>query len=132
MEQEPWFVCRVQPLINQIYIRLERPMMLSIKSSRVKTPNCKSTVALTNDLTKLDPSFCTADRYWVHCRYTQNGLLSMLDRNRKIKEASQRWAESVDMYDVIITCEERCFDSVFEGTIAYSATQRSKCTPTSY
>lgn len=40
----------------------------------------------------------------------------MLDRNRKIKEAPQRWADSVDMYDVIITCEERCFDSVYEGT----------------
>lgn len=48
--------------------------------------------------------------------YTQNGLLSMLDRNRKTKEASQRWHESREMFDVIITCEERCFDSVVEGT----------------
>jgi RNA polymerase II subunit A C-terminal domain phosphatase SSU72 len=46
--------------------------------------------------------------------YTQNGLLSMLDRNRKTKEASQRWHESRDLFDVIITCEERCFDSVVE------------------
>lgn len=49
--------------------------------------------------------------------YTQNGLLSMLDRNRKTKEASQRWHESRELFDVIITCEERCFDSVVEGKL---------------
>ncbi|GAA5795295.1 hypothetical protein HPULCUR_000650 [Helicostylum pulchrum] len=46
--------------------------------------------------------------------YSQNGLLSMLDRNRKTKDAPQRWHESEDLFDVIITCEERCFDSVVE------------------
>ncbi|KAI8578522.1 hypothetical protein K450DRAFT_246169 [Umbelopsis ramanniana AG] len=59
--------------------------------------------------------------------YTQNGLLSMLDRNRKIKDAPQRWADSVDMYDVIITCEERCFDSVFED-LANRGEESSKST----
>ena len=38
----------------------------------------------------------------------------LLDRNRRIKEAPQRFQDCTNPYDIIITCEERCFTLVCE------------------
>lgn len=46
--------------------------------------------------------------------YTQNGLLHMLDRNRRIKLAPERFQTCAEQFDVLITCEERVYDQVID------------------
>jgi len=47
--------------------------------------------------------------------YKQNGILHMLDRNRRIKLCPQRFQDEHDeMFDIVITAEERVYDQVIE------------------
>lgn len=47
-------------------------------------------------------------------RYTQNGLLHTLDRNRRIKSHPEKFQESREKFDILITCEERVYDQVLD------------------
>lgn len=68
--------------------------------------------------------------------YAQNGLLEMLERNLSVKETPERWQDwpigsprlthTADrgssgieggLVDIVITCEERCWDAVVENLI---------------
>jgi len=46
--------------------------------------------------------------------YTSNGLLNMLERNRRIKKGPQRFQNSQERFEVIICLEERVYDQVVE------------------
>lgn len=39
----------------------------------------------------------------------------MLDRNRRIKARPERFQNSKEQFDLIITCEERVYDQVVDG-----------------
>ncbi|XP_055987183.1 RNA polymerase II subunit A C-terminal domain phosphatase SSU72-like [Sorex fumeus] len=46
--------------------------------------------------------------------YTQNGILRMLERNKRLKPRPERFQSCPDAFDLIITCEERVYDLVVQ------------------
>jgi len=46
--------------------------------------------------------------------YTQNGLLHMLDRNRRLKPKPERFQCNDQRFDLVITCEERVYDQAVD------------------
>jgi RNA polymerase II subunit A C-terminal domain phosphatase SSU72 len=49
--------------------------------------------------------------------YTNNGILHMLERNKRIKLMPERFQECKDQFDIIFTVEERIFDQLVEGIL---------------
>jgi len=47
--------------------------------------------------------------------YTQNGILHMLDRNRRIKPRPERFQNTKESFDIIFTAEERVYDQCIES-----------------
>lgn len=52
-------------------------------------------------------------------RYTRNGLLHMLDRNRRIKPHPEKFQSTTEQFNLILTCEERVYDQVIECNVLF-------------
>lgn len=48
----------------------------------------------------------------------------MLDRNKRIKPRPERFQNCKDLFDLILTCEERVYDQVVEGECTYNTNTR--------
>jgi len=44
--------------------------------------------------------------------YTKNGMLHIMERNRRIKKGPEKFQETKNKYDVILTVEEKVYDQV--------------------
>ncbi|KNE60864.1 hypothetical protein AMAG_06627 [Allomyces macrogynus ATCC 38327] len=58
--------------------------------------------------------------------YDANGLVAMLERNRRIESAPERWQDASlqHQFDVVLTCKERVFDAGCEDGRAHPRATR--------
>jgi RNA polymerase II subunit A C-terminal domain phosphatase SSU72 len=75
-----------------------------------KSPDSPNTYPFTMSYNEIYQDLKQKDQ----AHYTQNGILNMLDRNRRLKERPERFQESRDEFDLVITVEERVYDHVVE------------------
>merc|ERR1712193_309011 len=60
---------------------------------------------------KIYQDLCNKDKK----AYTQNGVLDMLDRNRRIKRNPEKFQTNYSPFDVILSCEERVYDQILDS-----------------
>lgn len=127
--------------MSPTYTSLGRATASCLKTCRTKTQSCKKTFPRLLSAVHVPrlvsfllypawcPTFCCRhlplfSRFFPPCsllllpfRYKRNGLLRMLRRNMKVKEAPQKWQDNHadGPFDIVITFEERIFDIVNEG-----------------
>jgi len=53
--------------------------------------------------------------------YTKNGMLHIMERNRRIKTGPERFQECARQFEIILTVEEKVYDQVLESFAAREA-----------
>ncbi|XP_044081868.1 RNA polymerase II subunit A C-terminal domain phosphatase SSU72-like [Neovison vison] len=68
------------------------------------------------------PAWARADKEL----YTQNGILHLLDRNKRIEPQLERFQNCRDLFYLILTCEETVYDKVLEDL---NSKEQKTCQP---
>ena len=57
-----------------------------------------------------------------HTKYERNGMLKMLERDANVKAGPEKWQISQDLFDLVITFDNRVYDSVLDSFLCRKRT----------